>query len=100
MAKFAINASGAMLLPSLVLVSESISGSVVPLAMFRDHNIILRHRRLCTGRSGHTVKIFLIIFTIFPDYPNIICDYHDDIHDYHDNIHDYHDNHDNIHGNS
>ena len=34
MAKFAINASGAMLLPSLVQVSEPISGSVVPLAMF------------------------------------------------------------------
>ena len=34
MAKFAFNASGAMLLPSLVQVSESISGSVVPLAMF------------------------------------------------------------------
>ena len=34
MAKFAINANGAMLLPSLVQVSESISGSVVPLAMF------------------------------------------------------------------
>ena len=34
MAKFAINASSAMLLPSLVQVSESISGSVVPLAMF------------------------------------------------------------------
>ena len=34
MAKFAINASGAMFLPSLVHVSESISGSVVPLAMF------------------------------------------------------------------
>ena len=33
-AKCAINASGAMLLPSLVQVSESISGSVVPLAMF------------------------------------------------------------------
>ena len=34
MAKFASNASGAMLLPSLVQVSEAISGSVVPLAMF------------------------------------------------------------------
>ena len=34
MGKFAINGSGAMLLPSLVQVSESISGSVVPLAMF------------------------------------------------------------------
>ena len=34
MAKFAINANGTMLLPSLVQVSESISESVVPLAMF------------------------------------------------------------------
>ena len=34
MAKFATNASGAMLLPSLIQVTESISGSVVPLAMF------------------------------------------------------------------
>ena len=34
MAKFATNASGAMLLPNLVQVMESISGSVVPLAMF------------------------------------------------------------------
>ena len=32
MATFATNASGAMLLPNLV--TESISGSVVPLAMF------------------------------------------------------------------
>ena len=41
MAKFAINASGAMLLPSLVQVSESISGSVVPLAMF--YKFVLRN---------------------------------------------------------
>ena len=34
MAKFVTNASGAMLLPDLVQVTESISGSVVPLAMF------------------------------------------------------------------
>ena len=33
-AKFAANASGAMLLPNLVQVMESISGYVVPLAMF------------------------------------------------------------------
>ena len=33
-AKFAINASGAMLLPNLIQVTQSISGSVVPLAMF------------------------------------------------------------------
>ena len=31
---FATNASGAMLLPNLVQVTASISGSVVPLAMF------------------------------------------------------------------
>ena len=34
MAKFATNASGFMLLLNLIQVKESISGSVVPLAMF------------------------------------------------------------------
>ena len=34
MAKFATNASGAIWWPNLVQVTESISGSVVPLAMF------------------------------------------------------------------
>ena len=34
MAKYATNASGAMLLINLIQVTESISGSVVPLAMF------------------------------------------------------------------
>ena len=34
MVKFATNVIGAMLLPSLIQVTESISGSVVPLAMF------------------------------------------------------------------
>ena len=33
-AKFASNASGVMLLPNLIQVTESISESVVPLAMF------------------------------------------------------------------
>ena len=33
-AKYATNASGAMLLINLIQVTESISGSVVPLAMF------------------------------------------------------------------
>ena len=36
MAKFATNASGAMWLPNLVQVTESISGSVVPRAMFEN----------------------------------------------------------------
>ena len=40
MAKFAINASGAMLLLNLIQVTESISGSVVPLAMFL-HTVFL-----------------------------------------------------------
>ena len=35
MAKYATNASGAMLLLNLIQVTESISGSVVPLAMFK-----------------------------------------------------------------
>ena len=34
MAKYATNVSGAILLPSSIQVMESISGSVVPLAMF------------------------------------------------------------------
>ena len=35
-----MNASGAMLLLSLVQVSESISGSVVPLAMFKTSGAV------------------------------------------------------------
>ena len=35
MVKFATDASGAMLLPNLVQVTESISGSDVPVAMFQ-----------------------------------------------------------------
>ena len=38
-AKFATIVSGAMLMPSLIQVTESISGSVVPLAMFGVSNI-------------------------------------------------------------
>ena len=41
LAKFAINEGGAMLLLSLVQVSESISGSVVPLAMFSRDLVVL-----------------------------------------------------------
>ena len=37
-AKFATNASGVMLLLNLIQVKESISGSVVPLAMFKGLN--------------------------------------------------------------
>ena len=38
-AKFATNANSAMLLPNLIQVTESISGSVVPLAMFLDTQV-------------------------------------------------------------
>ena len=44
MAKFATNVSGAMLLPSLIQVTESHSGSVVPLAMFYIFNYIRRYQ--------------------------------------------------------
>ena len=42
MAKFATNASGALLL-NLIQVTESISGSVVPLAMFKYSFINAKH---------------------------------------------------------
>ena len=41
MAKYETNVSGAILLPSSIQVTESISGSVVPLAMFG--NEVLSH---------------------------------------------------------
>ena len=41
MAKFTTNVSGAMLLPSLIQITESISGSVVPLAMFDPMDFLL-----------------------------------------------------------
>ena len=49
-AKFATNASVAMLLPNLVQFTESISGSVVPLAMFVAANpdiIVLVKLTIC-----------------------------------------------------
>ena len=43
--KFVTNVSGVILLPNLVQVTESISGSVVPLAMFNHllQNLLLLH---------------------------------------------------------
>ena len=49
MAKFATNANGAMLLPNLVQVMESISGSVVPPAMFvciSLFSILYKHQQI------------------------------------------------------
>ncbi len=45
MAKFATNVSAAILLPSSIQVTESISGSVVPLAMFNYGIALARHFR-------------------------------------------------------
>ena len=45
-AKFATNANGAMLLLNSIQVTESISGSVVPLAMF-SVNLFLAERYFC-----------------------------------------------------
>ena len=73
MAKFAINASGAMLLPSLVQVSESISGSVVPLAMFYRFIVfiflIVSHRFRCTsGPCGCQLLSTSVNFCLFAPF--------------------------------
>ena len=63
MAKFAINASGAMLLPSLVQASESISGSVVPLAMFEKYppfNCILDKYQMQLGEVVSVQAVSLV----------------------------------------
>ena len=60
MAKFATNVSGAILLPSSIQVTESFSGSVVPLAMFTLNGLnglltegfaVLHYIQCCTSRS-------------------------------------------------
>ena len=52
MAKFATNASGAMMLLNLIQVTESISGSVVPLAMFEMCALCTLHICLQCCRIG------------------------------------------------
>ena len=51
MSKFATNVSGAMLFPSLIQVTESISGSVVPLAMFGQMFKLCKTK--CCVSDGH-----------------------------------------------
>ena len=68
MAKFVINASGAMLLPSLIQVSESISGSVVPLAMF----IIYKQGTVEKDYKSPEVLISIGFF-IISDFVAFIC---------------------------
>ena len=59
MAKFATNASGAMLLPNLIQVMESISGSVVPLAMFNmlDMNVPIFYTLDMIDRNDNSIKM-------------------------------------------
>ena len=47
LAKFTTNARGAMLLLNLIQVTESISGSLVPLAMFEESTIIDDLSKFC-----------------------------------------------------
>ena len=49
-AKFATNVSGAILLPSSIQVTESISGSVVPLAMFGFIESVHCREEGCIGK--------------------------------------------------
>ena len=59
MAKFATNVSGAMFLPSLIQVMESISGFVVPLAMFYYHEFwALKLNQHGTNMVGSTLIQF------------------------------------------
>ena len=51
MVKYATNAIGAMLLLNLIQVTESISGSVVPLAMFFGHVMTSHHSEQMSQRS-------------------------------------------------
>ena len=53
MAKYATNGSGDMLLPSSIQATESISGSVVPLAMFID---TFRYQK-CLESSANLLKV-------------------------------------------
>ena len=67
MAKFATNASGAIWSPKLVQVTESISGSNVPLAMqlwsalvlFRKSAVVLSAWYFCTNLTDTDRKVFI-----------------------------------------
>ena len=49
MGKFTTNACGAMLLPNSIQVTESISGSVVPLAMFFKKVLLEKYSNIIFG---------------------------------------------------
>ena len=69
LAKFATNASGAILLLNLIQVTESISGSVVPLAMFVE---TARERGLWYY-SHMTKQTCLVCISMFPSTVHLIC---------------------------
>ena len=60
MAKFATNANGAILLPSSIQVTESISGSVVPLAMFICIVIVIVFEYL---DLGFVIRVVLVVIS-------------------------------------
>ena len=70
--KFETNARGAMLLLNLIQVTESISGSVVPLAMFNIWQIVswkwLENQRRALSRQ-HSGESIWILITIGPGVP-------------------------------
>ena len=50
--KYATNISGVILLQSLIQVTESISGSVVPLAMFSEYNAKKKKEKIFGWMGG------------------------------------------------
>ena len=64
MAKFETSVSGVMLLPSLIQVTESISGSVVPLAMFIIFEFTIRQFIEKTNPLNELLYNLLMIFKL------------------------------------
>ena len=66
MAKYATNVSGAILLPSSIQVTESISGSVVPLAMFENNHCQhhLTKQPCCPSTAVYFVPNYLGLYSV------------------------------------
>ena len=62
--RFSTNVSGAMLSPSLIQVTESISGSVVPLAMFIIFEFTIRQFIEKTNPLNELLYNLLMIFKL------------------------------------
>ena len=66
------NASGAMLLPNLVQVTESISGSVVPLAMF-EKGVFVVHPSASPVKPGRKDNMFMVFILFHQHSYFIMC---------------------------